>query len=48
LPTQAILCVRVETADVLLVRDGERITACELSCLEMSAGRFSDSEAKKR
>jgi nitrite reductase/ring-hydroxylating ferredoxin subunit len=46
LPTQAILCVRVETADVLLVRDGERITACERACpheqADLSLGRIAN------
>jgi len=32
LADQAVLCVRLETTDVLLVRDGERIMACERAC----------------
>jgi nitrite reductase/ring-hydroxylating ferredoxin subunit len=29
---QGILCVRVEAVDLLLVRYGERIAACERAC----------------
>src|ERR1700761_5125326 len=29
---QAIICVRVEAVDILLVRDGERVIACERAC----------------
>ena len=29
---QAILCVRVAGVDLLLVRDGDRIVACERAC----------------
>jgi 3-phenylpropionate/trans-cinnamate dioxygenase ferredoxin subunit len=32
LADQAILCVRLEATDLLLVRDGERIMACERAC----------------
>jgi 3-phenylpropionate/trans-cinnamate dioxygenase ferredoxin subunit len=32
LADQAVLCVRVEAVDILLVRDGERVTACERAC----------------
>jgi 3-phenylpropionate/trans-cinnamate dioxygenase ferredoxin subunit len=46
LADQAILCVRVETADVLLVHDGERITACERACpheqADLSLGRIAN------
>jgi 3-phenylpropionate/trans-cinnamate dioxygenase ferredoxin subunit len=46
LADQAILCVRVETADVLLFRDGERITACERACpheqADLSLGRIAN------
>lgn len=43
LADQAVLCVQVEAADLLLVRDGERITACERACpheqADLSFGR---------
>jgi 3-phenylpropionate/trans-cinnamate dioxygenase ferredoxin subunit len=43
LADQAVLCVRVEAADLLLVRDGEHITACERACpheqTDLSLGR---------
>jgi 3-phenylpropionate/trans-cinnamate dioxygenase ferredoxin component len=46
LADQAILCMRVETADLLLVRDGERVIACERACpheqADLSLGRISD------
>jgi 3-phenylpropionate/trans-cinnamate dioxygenase ferredoxin subunit len=32
LSDQSILCVRTEAADLLLVRDGERVIACERAC----------------
>ncbi len=43
LADQAILCVRVEAVDMLLVRDGERVFACERACpheqADLSLGR---------
>ena len=43
LADQAVLCVRVEAADLLLVHDGEHITACERACpheqADLSLGR---------
>ncbi len=46
LTDQTVLCVRVEAADLLLVRDGERITACERACpheqADLSLGRVAD------
>jgi 3-phenylpropionate/trans-cinnamate dioxygenase ferredoxin component len=43
LADQAILCVRMDAADLLLVRDGERIIACERACpheqADLSRGR---------
>lgn len=46
LADQTILCVRVEAVDLLLVRDGERITACERACpheqADLSLGRIAD------
>jgi 3-phenylpropionate/trans-cinnamate dioxygenase ferredoxin component len=45
---QVILCVRVEAVDLLLVRDGERVIACERACpheqADLSLGRI----AKRR
>jgi 3-phenylpropionate/trans-cinnamate dioxygenase ferredoxin subunit len=32
LADQSILCVRLESVDLLLARDGERIIACERAC----------------
>jgi len=32
LADRTILCVRVDTSDLLLVRDGERVIACERAC----------------
>lgn len=29
---RAIVCIRVDTADLLLARDGERVFACERAC----------------
>jgi 3-phenylpropionate/trans-cinnamate dioxygenase ferredoxin component len=44
LADQAILCIRVEGDDLLLLRDGERVTACERACpheqADMSGGRI--------
>jgi 3-phenylpropionate/trans-cinnamate dioxygenase ferredoxin subunit len=44
LADQALLCVRVEAIDLLLVRDGERIMACERACpheqADLSQGRI--------
>ena len=47
LPEKAIACVRVAGAvDILLVRDGGRIVACERACpheqADLSLGRISD------
>src|SRR6266700_6583751 len=43
---QGILCVRVEAVDLLLVRDGERIAACERACqheqADLGLGRIID------
>jgi hypothetical protein len=36
LADQAIICVRVEAVDLLLIRDGERIMACERAFLNDS------------
>ena len=42
----AIVCVRAEALDLLLVRDGERIMACERACpheqADLSLGRIAD------
>jgi 3-phenylpropionate/trans-cinnamate dioxygenase ferredoxin subunit len=32
LADQTILCVRMESVDILLLRDGERVIACERAC----------------
>jgi len=46
LADQAILRVRVEAVDLLLVRDGERIMACERACpheqADLSLGRVAE------
>ncbi len=46
LADRAVLCVRVKAADLLLVRDGEHITACERACpheqADLSLGRVAD------
>lgn len=46
LADQAIVCVRVEAVELLLVRDGERIIACERACpheqADLSLGRIAD------
>jgi len=46
LADQAVLCVRVGSAGLLLVRDGERIIACERACpheqADLSLGRLAD------
>jgi len=46
LADQSILCVRVEAVDLLLVRDGERIIACERICpheqADLSLGHLKD------
>jgi 3-phenylpropionate/trans-cinnamate dioxygenase ferredoxin subunit len=46
LADQTILCVRVDAADVLLVRDGESVVACERACpheqADLSRGRVVD------
>jgi 3-phenylpropionate/trans-cinnamate dioxygenase ferredoxin subunit len=46
LPEQAVACVRVGATDILLVRDGERIVACERTCpheqADLSLGRIGD------
>jgi 3-phenylpropionate/trans-cinnamate dioxygenase ferredoxin subunit len=43
---QTILCVRLGTVDVLLVRDGERVFACERACpheqADLGLGRVAD------
>jgi 3-phenylpropionate/trans-cinnamate dioxygenase ferredoxin component len=43
---QAIVCVRVESIDLLLICDGDRIFACERSCpheqADLSWGRVAD------
>ena len=46
LADQGIVCVRVEDVELLLVRDGERIIACERACpheqADLSLGRIKD------
>jgi 3-phenylpropionate/trans-cinnamate dioxygenase ferredoxin subunit len=46
LADQTILCVRVEAVELLLLRDGERVIACERACpheqADLSFGRISD------
>lgn len=46
LADQGVLCVRVEAADVVLLRDGARIIACERACpheqADLSHGRLDD------
>jgi 3-phenylpropionate/trans-cinnamate dioxygenase ferredoxin subunit len=46
LADQAILCVRVEATDLVLLRDGARIIACERACpheqADLSRGRIVD------
>jgi 3-phenylpropionate/trans-cinnamate dioxygenase ferredoxin subunit len=46
LADQAVLCVRVEAADLVLLRDGARIVACERACpheqADLSRGRIVD------
>jgi 3-phenylpropionate/trans-cinnamate dioxygenase ferredoxin subunit len=46
LADQDIVCVQVEDVDLLLVRDGERIVACERACpheqADLSLGRITD------
>ena len=45
-PHQAIICVRVEAVDLLLVRDGEAVFACERACpheqADLGLGRVAD------
>ena len=44
LADQAVLCVRIKAVDLLVVRDGERIVACERACpheqADLSLGRL--------
>jgi 3-phenylpropionate/trans-cinnamate dioxygenase ferredoxin component len=46
LADQAIVCVRVEAVDLLMVRDGERVMACERACpheqADLGLGRVAD------
>ena len=46
LADQSIFCVRVEAADLLLVRNGESVVACERACpheqADLSRGRVVD------
>jgi 3-phenylpropionate/trans-cinnamate dioxygenase ferredoxin subunit len=46
LADQSILSVRVDATDLLLVRDGERVIACERACpheqADLSHGRIAD------
>ena len=46
LADQGIVAVRVESVELLLVRDGERIIACERACpheqADLSLGRIKD------
>jgi 3-phenylpropionate/trans-cinnamate dioxygenase ferredoxin subunit len=46
LADQSIFCVRVEAADLLLVRNGESVVACERACpheqADLSCGRIVD------
>src|ERR1700727_3752846 len=46
LADQTILCVRVEAVELLLLRDGERVIACERACpheqADLSLGRVAD------
>jgi len=46
LADQGIVSVRVESVELLLVRDGERIIACERACpheqADLSLGRITD------
>jgi 3-phenylpropionate/trans-cinnamate dioxygenase ferredoxin component len=46
LPEEPILCVQVEAVDLLLVRDGERVIACERACpheqADLSFGRIAN------
>src|SRR5882724_6170064 len=46
LADQAVLCVQIEAADLLLVRDGDHITACERACpheqADLSLGRVAE------
>jgi 3-phenylpropionate/trans-cinnamate dioxygenase ferredoxin subunit len=43
---QTIVCVRLEAVDLLLVRDGDRIFACERACpheqADLGLGRVTD------
>lgn len=45
-PRQAIICVRLETVDLVLVRDGEDVFACERGCpheqADLGLGRVVD------
>jgi 3-phenylpropionate/trans-cinnamate dioxygenase ferredoxin subunit len=46
LPDQAIVCARLEAVDILLIRDGDQIFACERACpheqADLSLGRVAD------
>jgi 3-phenylpropionate/trans-cinnamate dioxygenase ferredoxin subunit len=46
LTAQNIVCVRVEGVDLLVVRDGEQVYACERACpheqADLSLGRVAD------
>jgi 3-phenylpropionate/trans-cinnamate dioxygenase ferredoxin subunit len=46
LARQTIVCARLETVDLLLVRDGDRVFACERACpheqADLSLGRVAD------
>lgn len=46
LARQSIVCARLETVDLLLVRDGDRVFACERACpheqADLALGRVAD------
>jgi 3-phenylpropionate/trans-cinnamate dioxygenase ferredoxin subunit len=46
LAQQSMLCVRLQTVDLLLVRDGDRVFACERACpheqADLGLGRVAD------
>jgi 3-phenylpropionate/trans-cinnamate dioxygenase ferredoxin subunit len=46
LARQPILCMRLETVDLLLIRDGDRVFACERACpheqADLGLGRVAD------
>jgi 3-phenylpropionate/trans-cinnamate dioxygenase ferredoxin component len=48
LAPQSILCVRVQRVDLLLVRDGDRVFACERACpheqADLALGRVADGQ----